>query len=261
MGTAPATGRAASRTASNPAIDSSTLPAADPNATLLAQDVQALLALNSAIQTMAQDVSANAGQTQAVVTAATDASASAGAGAGEAVLPQPAAPAPAANSANFAAQLQDTDETQAPQAPRQIALPSAVEQIKMQIEKGLAQGSSTIKVQLNPDNLGRVDVKLDLQGGSVKATITADRPETLQLLKNDQAGMLHALQDAGLNADSNSLSFSLRGDHQRQFAQSNQQGNQQPSGQGEDVDPLLDGISAISGASSRAGAGNLDISV
>lgn len=104
----------------------------------------------------------------------------------------------------------------APPAARPPVLPTPAEQIKVQLGRGLKEGNDTISVQLHPDDLGRVEVKLEMQNGQVKATITADRPETLQLLKNDAAGLQQSLQDAGLHADSNALSFELRGEQRQQ---------------------------------------------
>ena len=49
-------------------------------------------------------------------------------------------------------------------------------------------------------------------GGRAVAIVSAERPETLDLLQRDAAGLRQALQDAGLSTDSNSLSFNLRGE-------------------------------------------------
>ena len=50
-----------------------------------------------------------------------------------------------------------------------------------------------------------------LQGRAV-AVVSAERPETLDLLQRDAAGLRQALQDAGLSTDSKSLSFNLQGE-------------------------------------------------
>ncbi|HEY1723572.1 MAG TPA: flagellar hook-length control protein FliK [Magnetospirillaceae bacterium] len=243
------------------ADDNSQLSAIDPTTESLAEDMQALTAISALLQNTA---SAVIGTQQAA--GATVAATAATSQAAEAAMPnapsQAPTAAPAANSSSFVSQLQEADEPEQTQAPKQIQLPSAIEQLKMQIEKGVAAGSSTIKVQLNPDNMGRVDVKLEVQNGTVKATITADRPETLALLKSDQQGMVQALQDAGLNADSSSLSFYMRGGEgqQRQFAQSGRQGRSQSNG-AEGVDSISS-LSSTSGASAASAASSaLDISV
>ena len=82
----------------------------------------------------------------------------------------------------------------------------------MQIQRAVGDGVSRITVQLKPAELGSIEVQLDLaQDGRVSASILADRPETLDLLQRDARILERSLQDAGLKADSGSLSFDLRG--------------------------------------------------
>ena len=226
----------------------------------IAQDLQALSAISALLQNAAQ-AAVGVQQAQGASVAAASGVSSAAA---EAALPQTPATAPSApnaNASNFVSQLQEAEEPEQPQATKPLQLPAAIDAIKMQIEKGLQAGSSTIKVQLNPENMGRVDVKLDVQNGTVKATITADRPETLALLKSDQSGMLQALTDAGLNADSSSLSFYLRGDQQRQFAQSGRQGRGASGNGAAGIDSIA-AVDSTSGTSAAGAASSaLDISV
>jgi flagellar hook-length control protein FliK len=136
-------------------------------------------------------------------------------------------------------------------------LPTPIEQIKVQIEQGLKQGGDTITVQLRPENLGRVEIKLEMQDGQVKATVTADRPETLQLLKNDAASLQQSLHNAGLDANAGSLSFQLRSDQQRQ---ANPDGNGQNPGQA-DPDGTAEVAATPSSSPTRAASGRVDISV
>jgi flagellar hook-length control protein FliK len=44
----------------------------------------------------------------------------------------------------------------------------------------------------------------------VTSRLTVDRPDTLDLLRRDAAGLERALQDAGLKTANNGLQFSLR---------------------------------------------------
>ncbi|MBL4719995.1 MAG: flagellar hook-length control protein FliK, partial [Alphaproteobacteria bacterium] len=107
----------------------------------------------------------------------------------------------------------------APAAPKPPASPTAqsratTDQIAVQIRKAVDQGNDKIRIQLRPAELGRVEIKLDIGAdGRVMASVTAERPETMELLQRDARGLQQALQDAGLQADSNSLSFSLNGDN------------------------------------------------
>jgi flagellar hook-length control protein FliK len=87
------------------------------------------------------------------------------------------------------------------------------DQISVQIAKAAKQGSDHIDIRLTPQALGRVTVHLEVaQDGWVKATVVADIPQVLDALKAEARALERALQDAGLKADSGSLSFSLRGD-------------------------------------------------
>lgn len=116
-------------------------------------------------------------------------------------------------------QTQESTATNISQTVRQTIQPSPVDQIKVQLSKSLKDGADTLSVQLHPADLGRVDVKLEMQNGQVKATVTADRPETLQMLKKDASGLQQSLNNAGLSTDANSLSFELRDQQQQQQQQ------------------------------------------
>ncbi len=99
----------------------------------------------------------------------------------------------------------------APTVQKPIAQP-ATNQVFVQLTKAVQNGQNKITVQLRPDELGRVEVKLDIAGdGRVKAMVMADKPETLDLLQKDSRVLERALQEAGLKTDNNSLSFNLQG--------------------------------------------------
>ena len=87
----------------------------------------------------------------------------------------------------------------------------AHEQIAVQIKSAMQNGNSRFTVALHPVELGRVEVRLDIdKEKNVTATIVVDRPGTLDLLRNDAKALERALQDAGLQTGSGSLSFNLR---------------------------------------------------
>ncbi len=81
-------------------------------------------------------------------------------------------------------------------------------------------GDHHFDIRLDPPELGSIAVHLSVNhAGQAMAHLTADKPETLQLLQNDSNNLQSALKDAGLNLAGNGLNFSLRGD-QRQAGQS-----------------------------------------
>jgi flagellar hook-length control protein FliK len=95
--------------------------------------------------------------------------------------------------------------------------PTAAEQIAVKIRQAVGEGADKINIKLNPHELGRVEVRLELQkDGGVTATVLAERQETLDMLQKDVRGLERALNDAGLKTDATSLSFGLRGEGQKQ---------------------------------------------
>ena len=102
----------------------------------------------------------------------------------------------------------------------------ATDQVAVQLQHSAKDGNGSISMQLRPEELGRIDIKLDIdQQGLVNATITADRPQTLELLQRDSRSLERALQDAGLQTDSGSLSFNLRGENGQGSNPQNNQGD------------------------------------
>jgi len=101
-------------------------------------------------------------------------------------------------------------QPQAPQMARAAVPQPPVEQVAIRIATLARGGMDMIRIQLEPADLGRVDVRLQMMGGEVTATVTADRQETLDLLQRDSRALQQALQEAGLKTSGEGLSFSLR---------------------------------------------------
>lgn len=106
---------------------------------------------------------------------------------------------------------QHAQHTQAAQPRFTVAQQAAVDQVSVQISKAIKDGVDRINIQLRPENMGRVEVRLEVTDGRVAATVTADSKETLDMLQKDARELERALQQAGLQTDNGSLSFSLRG--------------------------------------------------
>jgi flagellar hook-length control protein FliK len=91
-------------------------------------------------------------------------------------------------------------------------LPTAVEQVILQMNRNVKNGNDQMSVQLQPGDLGKITVKLDVSAdGRVHGTVTADNPKTLDMLQKDSRSLERALQDAGLRTDPGSLQFNLGG--------------------------------------------------
>lgn len=110
---------------------------------------------------------------------------------------------PAASSPAFARLLSPT-----PARPLQ-------EQVIFHVRSALKDGSSRIRIQLDPAELGKIDIQLRVSAeGKTGVSITADHRHTLDLLQRDAAALERALADAGLKTGGESLSFNLRGGRQ-----------------------------------------------
>lgn len=102
----------------------------------------------------------------------------------------------------------------------QAATPN--EQVAVQISMAARLGAKNISLQLRPASLGEVNIELNIANdGQVRATVLAERQETLDLLQRDARGLERALQDAGLKSDSGNLHFGLRGEGREQHQKSN----------------------------------------
>jgi flagellar hook-length control protein FliK len=101
------------------------------------------------------------------------------------------------------------------------------EQVNVSLSRMLKSGGSSFEVQLNPAELGKVDIKIDItKDGVVNAVVTSDNPQTHDLLQKDAKQLEKVFQQAGLNTDGGSLNFQLRGEaQQQQQANQNQQEN------------------------------------
>lgn len=90
---------------------------------------------------------------------------------------------------------------------QQLNLP----QVAFEVARQFGAGNTKFQIRLDPADLGRIDVKLDLdKNGTVNAHMVVERPETLDLMLRDQRALQQALQQAGLDGGKTSLEFSLR---------------------------------------------------
>lgn len=83
--------------------------------------------------------------------------------------------------------------------------------IALQIARNLQNGTNRFDIRLDPPEMGRIDVRMEVRNdGTVSAHLTVEKAQTLDLLQRDARALQQALNDAGLQADSDSLNFSLR---------------------------------------------------
>lgn len=100
--------------------------------------------------------------------------------------------------------------TETASAPRVLERLSIV-QLPLMIARNLHQGAQEFRVQLDPQDLGEVDVTLEFQrSGAVRIAITSERGDTSELLQQQRHALMQALEDAGIDGSSVDLSFEQR---------------------------------------------------
>lgn len=112
---------------------------------------------------------------------------------------------------NFQAKIQDlnTDNSLKGLAKE------AVEQIKVNITKSAVKNVDTIDIELKPEELGKVQVRMYIhKDGKLHADIIASRQTTAEMLQREVENLSKAFQDAGYDTDKQSFNFSSQEENQ-----------------------------------------------
>lgn len=125
-----------------------------------------------------------------------------------------AAVAATVQTAHVATTLQVSQQQQQPQqdpTPDQTTFAA----LGVAIAARSKDGARQFDINMHPADLGKIDVRISVDSsGQAQAHLTAEQPQTLQLLKQDQTTLAQNLRDAGLNLANNGLNFSLKGEQQ-----------------------------------------------
>ena len=90
-----------------------------------------------------------------------------------------------------------------------------VDQIKVNITKSAVKGVDKIEIQLKPEDLGHIEIKMQIsKDGKLQAHIISSRAETMDMLQKEMPSLEKAFNDAGFSLEDGSLSFSFRDDNQ-----------------------------------------------
>lgn len=83
--------------------------------------------------------------------------------------------------------------------------------LAVEIAVRATRDEKSFQIRLDPPELGRIDVQLNVDtSGRVTTHLTADRTDTLDLLRQDASSLQRALESAGLKTGGGGLEFSLR---------------------------------------------------
>lgn len=88
--------------------------------------------------------------------------------------------------------------------------PGHAAELGQMIARRFSDGSRSFDIRLDPPELGRVQVRLEIGADrSVQAMLTADKPEALAELQRHARELEKALADAGLDLGGNGIGFAL----------------------------------------------------
>lgn len=151
-----------------------------------------------------------------------------------------------ASAASFDRFLGQKLETQVPVPATYNAqgkMMTPTEQVDISIRQLAGQGGGELRIKLSPEELGRVDIRLEIHNSQVRGVILVERPEVMQDLARDLKHLQQALTASGLTVADNALSFQMQnqggGDQgQEQNSSSNRGGLTEVAGVDESGLPL-----------------------
>ena len=118
-----------------------------------------------------------------------------------------------------------------PNAPIRIVSDVPLNAVPIEIALKSLAGVNHFEIRLDPAELGRIDVRLDIDDkGSVKAHLSVDRVETLALLQRDARTLERAFDQAGLKLSDGSVDLSLRDQQSQGQGRHDHAGDQQRDG-------------------------------
>lgn len=100
---------------------------------------------------------------------------------------------------------------QAATVPDRADAPVPLHAMAVEVGMRAMRGAREFSIRLDPENLGRVDIQLEIsEAGEVQAKLVVERVETLALLQRDAKTLERAFDQAGLKSNPDGLQFSLR---------------------------------------------------
>jgi flagellar hook-length control protein FliK len=216
-----AAGAAQGKTAAS--SDANSAPAtSDPSAVTAADDAHTTVAQQPAVagkpeaaNTLVDAAKENASAGSSSASAAAVAPHEHSAVAATAHAPTDSLDAGAQPTSTFQSLLPAATVAAAPAGPLSVTAasnaPVPLSGLAVEIAASVRSGKSRFEIRLDPADLGRIDVRIDVdRNGQVTSHLTVEKPETLSMLRQDAPQLQQALDDAGFKTGSGGLQFSLR---------------------------------------------------
>lgn len=132
----------------------------------------------------------------------------------------------AGRAAQLSAQTGKAETSQQTKAYSNVAAPKMLDQVTEAMLKDLGQGRKQLTVQLDPENLGRVQVMLQVKGKEVSALLRAEDADTAAMLSANMEGLKKTLEEQGLTVQNIEVQTGLAQQQNQQASFNAEQHNQ-----------------------------------
>jgi flagellar hook-length control protein FliK len=138
--------------------------------------------------------------------------------------------------------------------------PVPLQALAVEVGMRAMRGSKEFQIRLDPEDLGRIDVRLEIsEKGELQAKIAVERVETLNLLQRDARTLERAFDQAGLKTNPDGLQFTLKDPGQQGRDQG--RGEEAPGRRSRSDHAAIDDLPAVSAIYRASAAGGLDIRI
>jgi flagellar hook-length control protein FliK len=152
----------------------------------------------------------------------------------------------------------------------QISVPSLGEALVTQalagVEAAVRASPASIRLQLQPENLGRIDLRVRRSGGSLAVSLQAELPETQALLQQHLPELRQSLDQARLPVNQVSIGLELSQQHAGGQPSPSDHGGRQPAAHPHAASPSAEPAGPGEGRRSNprrraGGPGSVDVRV
>lgn len=109
-------------------------------------------------------------------------------------------------------------ETVRPARPRPLHGDGIIRQVLEQVQVKLGKGQSEMRLELKPEHLGPLSLKVSIEDGLVTANFTVARGVVKEVLQANLAELRNALEQQGLKVDQFNVMMGNSGEHGQRFS-------------------------------------------
>jgi len=112
--------------------------------------------------------------------------------------------------------LTETASKTKAQVWEKVSAPKVMRQVENAVIKNLGNGTKQLTLQLTPENLGKLNIMLQVQGKEISAVIKAESPEAAKIITENIDIIKNALENQGLKVEKLEVQAGLTGNQDSQ---------------------------------------------